>query len=141
MTVYDHIADAASYTSRRYRTNHHRHWWGIAHRARLIDSGEYVKTSEQTRYVFKWPHPRQPTLRSINEAIFDMITAMNLSQRISAPVMADDIRALRARQMFQSPRSPDCRDGNCRKCDGQAWDETTDALASCGCTCHLEPTH
>ena len=53
MTVYDHIADAASYTSRRYRTNHHRHWWGIAHRARLIDSGEYVKTSEQSRYVFR----------------------------------------------------------------------------------------
>ncbi|WP_269067358.1 hypothetical protein [Brevibacterium sp. CCUG 69071] len=38
-------------------------------------------------------------------------------------------------------RSPDCRDDNHRKCDGQAWDDDTDALASCGCTCHFDPTH
>lgn len=37
--------------------------------------------------------------------------------------------------------SPDCRDGNRHKCDGQAWNDETDALASCGCTCHLEPTY
>lgn len=141
MTVYDHMADAADYVRRRYATNRNRHWWGIAHRARLVDSGTYIKTSEQTRYLFTWADPEALTRPSIPEPINDMITAMDLSQRIYAPVMVDQIRARRAGHMRpRTPRSPDCRDSNHRKCDGQAWDDTTDALASCGCTCHLEST-
>lgn len=31
------------------------------------------------------------------------------------------------------PISPDCRDGNCQKCDSQAWDLETDAPAACHC--------
>lgn len=43
--------------------------------------------------------------------------------------------------MTPTPLSPDCRDGNHHKCDGQAWDDTEDALVSCGCACHIEPAH
>lgn len=32
--------------------------------------------------------------------------------------------------------SPDCRDGNDRKCDLQAWDEINDEPTECGCGCH-----
>lgn len=32
--------------------------------------------------------------------------------------------------------SPDCRDGNDRKCDGQAWDGNNDEPTECGCDCH-----
>ena len=32
--------------------------------------------------------------------------------------------------------SPDCRDGNDRKCDGRAWDEKLDEPAVCCCRCH-----
>ena len=34
------------------------------------------------------------------------------------------------------PRSPDCRDGNCSKCDGTAWDLEADALTFCLHDCH-----
>jgi hypothetical protein len=29
------------------------------------------------------------------------------------------------------PLSPDCRDGNCHKCDGIAWDEKADDYTHC----------
>lgn len=32
--------------------------------------------------------------------------------------------------------SPDCRDGNHRKCDEKAWDEIEDEPTECGCDCH-----
>lgn len=32
--------------------------------------------------------------------------------------------------------SPDCRDENCHKCDGRAWDEITDEPTFCECDCH-----
>lgn len=38
--------------------------------------------------------------------------------------------------------SPDCRDGNHRKCNGEAWDEDADDLTDCqcpGCLCHVAP--
>lgn len=35
------------YMRHRYASNRDRHRWGIAHRARLIDTGEYIRTSEQ----------------------------------------------------------------------------------------------
>lgn len=34
--------------------------------------------------------------------------------------------------------SPDCRDGNHRKCDLQAWDDIDDVLTDCWCECHQE---
>lgn len=39
---------------RRYGSNRNRHWWAIAHRARLIDNGQYIKTSEQPRLTISW---------------------------------------------------------------------------------------
>lgn len=38
--------------------------------------------------------------------------------------------------------SPDCRDGNHRKCNGEAWDEDADDLTDCqcpGCLCQVSP--
>ncbi len=38
--------------------------------------------------------------------------------------------------------SPDCRDGNHRKCDGQAWDVDADDVTGCGCpgcVCNVAP--
>lgn len=32
--------------------------------------------------------------------------------------------------------SNDCRDGNCRKCYGDAWNEEIDALDACTHECH-----
>lgn len=32
--------------------------------------------------------------------------------------------------------NPECRDGNCHKCDGSGWDEMADAPGVCTCTCH-----
>lgn len=55
--------------------------------------------------------------------------------------MADAVADIKEGSMNPNPLSPDCRDDNHRKCDGRAWDDDTDALASCGCTCHFEPTH
>lgn len=31
---------------------------------------------------------------------------------------------------------PECRDGNCHKCDGLAWNEAADRIADCNCGCH-----
>lgn len=31
---------------------------------------------------------------------------------------------------------PDCRDGKCRACYGGAYDEATDQIITCQCTCH-----
>lgn len=36
--------------------------------------------------------------------------------------------------------SPDCRDGNCTKCDGIAWDLVADAPTSCECPHHAPVT-
>lgn len=32
-----------------------------------------------------------------------------------------------------TPISPDCRDGNCQKCYGDAWDEAKDEPGACHC--------
>lgn len=32
--------------------------------------------------------------------------------------------------------SPDCRDGNCSKCNGDAWDLERDCLTRCSCPHH-----
>lgn len=37
----------SDYTRRRYRSNRNRNWWGIAHRAQLLNSGRYIRTSKQ----------------------------------------------------------------------------------------------
>lgn len=34
------------------------------------------------------------------------------------------------------PRSPDCRDVNCHKCPGEAWDLERDQAVDCKCDCH-----
>lgn len=34
--------------------------------------------------------------------------------------------------------SPDCRDGNCSKCDGNAWDMLRDKLTACECKHHQD---
>jgi hypothetical protein len=36
--------------------------------------------------------------------------------------------------------SPDCRDGNCTKCDGVAWDLVADAPTDCECPHHTPVT-
>jgi len=35
--------------------------------------------------------------------------------------------------------NPDCRAGKHAACSGTAWDEHTDQLAACSCTCHTSP--
>lgn len=53
MTYYDNnavaqaIADNSDYITRRYGPGTNRNWWAIAHRARLLSSGEYIKTTER----------------------------------------------------------------------------------------------
>lgn len=37
--------------------------------------------------------------------------------------------------------NPECKQDKHSNCDGTAWDDDTDALATCRCTCHFEPTH
>lgn len=32
--------------------------------------------------------------------------------------------------------SPDCRDGKCAACTGDAWNNTTDQPCACECACH-----
>lgn len=32
--------------------------------------------------------------------------------------------------------SPDCRDGKCAACTGDAWNNTTDQGCACDCACH-----
>lgn len=34
--------------------------------------------------------------------------------------------------------SPDCRDGKCGACIGDAWDLTADSKTACACGCHQE---
>lgn len=38
--------------------------------------------------------------------------------------------------MIPTAKSPDCRDGNDRKCDGKAWDDNRDCISVCECPCH-----
>lgn len=58
----------SDYMKSRYGSNRNRHWWGIAHRARLINTGEYVKTSQQTRCVVKWADPELITKQTMQTA-------------------------------------------------------------------------
>ena len=37
--------------------------------------------------------------------------------------------------------SPDCRDGNCIKCDGTAWDLEQDQVTHCAHDCHQDHGH
>lgn len=37
----------SDYIARRYGPSVNRHWWGIAHRRWLLDSGRYVRSGEQ----------------------------------------------------------------------------------------------
>ncbi|MCD1287321.1 MULTISPECIES: hypothetical protein [unclassified Brevibacterium] len=41
------FADSFRYGLERYGSNRNRHWWGITHRQWLLNSGRYIKTSEQ----------------------------------------------------------------------------------------------
>ena len=34
-------------------------------------------------------------------------------------------------------KSPDCRDTNHHKCNGDAWDDQQDRLTACACPCHV----
>lgn len=45
MSVSDQTKAVADYITRRYGSNRNRHWWGIARRRWLLDSGRYVRTS------------------------------------------------------------------------------------------------
>ena len=74
---------AVEYARRRYGSNRNRHWWGIAHRARLINSGEYVKTSEQKRYVVKWADPVLMTKQSMLTAWEQIIALADQAQEDS----------------------------------------------------------
>lgn len=47
-----------NYTRRRYGYNRNSHWWGKAHRARLIDTDQYIKTSERPRFTMTEVNPR-----------------------------------------------------------------------------------
>ena len=54
-----------NYAGRRYGTNTNRYWWGIAHRTRLIRSGEYIRTSEPRgmglmQFLDRLPEPYSP---------------------------------------------------------------------------------
>lgn len=89
------FADSFRYGLERYGSNRNRHWWGIAHRARLIGTDEYIKTSETPRYVFKWADPVPKSAESMREAINDMLIAMDLSTRLQTLVLGSDIRKLR----------------------------------------------
>lgn len=44
MNEYLNVRD---YITRRYGPGPNRHWWGIAHRRWLLDSGRYVRSGEQ----------------------------------------------------------------------------------------------
>ena len=58
----------------RHRPNNSRYWWGIAHRARLIDTDEYVRTSEIPRLTISWGYGK---LRSFQTQINQLIRNMN----------------------------------------------------------------
>jgi len=40
--------------------------------------------------------------------------------------------------MTEMMLSPDCRDGNHQKCNGDAWDLEADGITDCRCGCHDE---
>lgn len=44
MTALDDLHTLGNYMQRRYGSNRNRHQWAIAHRARLIDAGIYVRS-------------------------------------------------------------------------------------------------
>ena len=46
MSVLDHMT-TAEYMKLRYGDRARRNWWGIAHRWWLLDSGQYIRTSER----------------------------------------------------------------------------------------------
>lgn len=58
----------------RHRPNNTRYWWGKAHRARLIDTDEYVRTSEIPRLTIRWGYGK---LRSFQTQINQIIRKMN----------------------------------------------------------------
>lgn len=47
MSVSEQTKAESDYITRRYGSNRSRHWWGIAHRRWLLNSGRYVRTGEQ----------------------------------------------------------------------------------------------
>ena len=53
-SVLHNISAQQNYARRRYGYNRNSHWWGKAHRARLVTTGEYIKTSEQPRFTLSW---------------------------------------------------------------------------------------
>lgn len=69
------------YARHRYGTSCHRHWWAIAHRARLIDTGEYIKTSEQPRFTARWKTVSEvgPELVNFRGGILKGYPAVSLS--------------------------------------------------------------
>lgn len=79
--------------------------------ARLINTGEYVRTSEESRYVYTWADPAQRTMQSLQKTVNRMIAAANLSRRINAPATAAELRALR-QQTKPSPLDPECSDSD-----------------------------
>lgn len=58
----------AEYINHRYRHNNYRYWWGLAHRARLIDTDQYIKTSEQPRLRIRWADPTPRTACAVRES-------------------------------------------------------------------------
>lgn len=51
------LRETFEYMNTRYGPNTNGYWWAIAHRARLITTGQYIKTSEQTRLTIRWGNP------------------------------------------------------------------------------------
>lgn len=128
----------ADYITRRYGSNRNRHWWGIAHRARLIDSGGYVKTSQQTRYRFTWSGGT--TVGTIQESVNDMIAAMGLSGRIYGPVMAEEVRKAGGIERLLGGYMPAvslaCLSTH-SLCEGRTYTHTHGWI-HCQCSCHKE---
>lgn len=65
MTAIEDLRTLCEYMQRRYRSNRGRHQWGIAHRARLIDTGEYIRTIEHRgtglmQFLDRLPEPYSP---------------------------------------------------------------------------------
>lgn len=67
------IADCLRNSIENHETNQ-RYWQAIAHRARLIDTDEYVKTSEIPRLTIRWGYGK---LRSFQTQINQIIRKMN----------------------------------------------------------------
>lgn len=66
------LRETFKYMNTRYGPNKNGYWWAIAHRARLIDTGQYIKTSQQTRITIVLGTPQPRTLR-IGEEIGKLI--------------------------------------------------------------------